>query len=231
MSNEGHISRYHQHQRGTEAWQDDRQQKLKRRVFETFCQWLEINGHAPLQTGQRVLDVGSGSGVFVECCRDAGIEAQGVDIGDGVDLEADPLPVDDNSIDVITSISVIEHLHSPNMMLTEMMRVMKPGSAAIFVCPNWKYSVATFFDDPTHVHPYSPESLAQILKMYGFENIEIVPWLVKKPSWMWFLPRRFFVAYRLLPFRGDAPRWIPEILKGRSASMLAFASKPNGSEL
>ncbi|HUU24580.1 MAG TPA: class I SAM-dependent methyltransferase [Methyloceanibacter sp.] len=225
MPTGNHAERYHRYQLETPAWKIERQRKLKRRVFETFSMWLRSNGLPPLGPGRKVVDLGSGAGTFVECCREEGIDARGIDISDGINLETDDLPIASDSVDVVTAISVLEHLRSPEKMLSETMRILKPEGAVILVCPNWKYSVKTFFDDPTHVHPYTPGSMRQVLAMYGFEAVEVAPWLVKKPAWMWFLRWRFFVAFRVLPFRGDAPRWIPGFLKGRSSSLLAIGRK------
>jgi len=226
MSSAGHMRRYLEDQLQSPAWARERQRRLKNRVFETFSEWLEVHNLPPLKRGQTVVDLGSGAGHFVDCCRDNGLAAIGVDINDGIDLESDRVPLEDNSADVVTAISVIEHLRSPANLLSEARRVLKPGGALILVSPNWHYSMRSFYEDPTHVHPYTPSSLRRALAMYGYEGIDVAPWLVKKPAWLWFAPGRFFMAYRLLPFRGDAPGWIPSFLKGRSASLLAIARKP-----
>jgi len=66
-----------------------------------------------------------------------------------------------------------------------------------------------------------------VLKNFNFENEYIVPWLVKKPAWMWNMTKAFFIARWMIPFRGDASRYIPSFLKGSSGSVLAMAIKPH----
>jgi len=198
---------------------------LKRRVFETFDALLRYRGRPGLEQDTVLLDLGSADGAFVNVCARQGMQAVGLDISDGVDFEVDRFPVEDASVDVVTATSVIEHLHSPANMLNETMRVLRPGGAFILVSPNWYYSARTYFDDPTHVHPYSQKSLAAVLQSYEFEQISVVPWLVKKPAFLWDIPKAFFVARWLIPFRGTAPAWIPSILKGKSSSLLALAIK------
>ena len=110
-------------------------------------------------------------------------------------------------------------------MLTEVYRVLKPGGVFIQVTPNWKYSIRKFYDDPTHVRPYSEESISELLSMYGFIRIKVVPWLVKKPNWMWQVPFSFTLA-RYIPFRGDTFSWIPKFLTGKTKSILVLAIKP-----
>jgi SAM-dependent methyltransferase len=226
MTDREHVVRYHAGQRKSAAWQLDRQQRLKQRVYETFDQLLTVTRGSGFARTDSIIDLGAGTGSFVSYCRLAGHEAAGVDISDGIDLERDGLPFPSASFDVATGISIIEHLRSPANLLGEAYRLLKPGGALVLVCPNWRYSMRGFYDDPTHVRPYTPTSIRRVFEMYGFEPPIVVPWLVKKPAWMWFVPFRFFFAYRLIPFRGDAPRWIPGFLKGRSASILAIGYKP-----
>jgi SAM-dependent methyltransferase len=221
-----HLERYREGLLNTPKYAQDKQYRLKRRAFATFDTLLRNRGQPGLRQGTRLLDLGAGDGSFVTVCGEAGLEARGLDISDGVNFEHDALPLDDGSIDVVTAISVIEHLYSPASMLDEVNRVLRPGGALILVCPNWRYSMKTYFNDPTHVHPYSEISLRQVLSNFGFSDVYVVPWLVCKPAWLWDLPRTFFVARWLIPFRGDAPAWIPGPLKGKSASLLAMAISP-----
>lgn len=204
----------------------DVQGKLKLRVFETFDRLMRHRGMAGLARGLSLLDLGSADGTFVAICRERGIDAVGVDAEEGIDLERDVLPYRDGSIDVVTAISVVEHLSSASQLLRESYRVLKPGGAIIIVCPNWRYSWRAFYDDPTHVHPYTERSLARVLANHGFRDLAVMPWIVKKPSWMWDMPGAFFFARWLIPFRGDAPRFIPAFLKGKSSSLLGFARRP-----
>lgn len=221
---EAHLERYRQRLLETDPYERDNQRRLKGRVFDTFDRFLIHNGQAGLKPGIRLLDLGAADGSFVDCCIERGVEATGVDIDDGVNLEDTPLPMADESFDVITANSVIEHVGSPANILSESLRCLKPGGALILVTPNWKFAFREFFDDPTHLRPYTRDSISELLHMYGYENIRVVPWIVKKPAMMWDLPYAFHIA-RYLPFRGDAPAWIPGFLKGRSKVMLVAGLK------
>jgi SAM-dependent methyltransferase len=202
-----------------------RQAHLKARVFDTFDALLRHRARPGLVAGTRLVDLGSGDGAFVRLCRERGLDARGFDAADGVDLEADRLPLPEGAADIVTAISVIEHLRSPARFLAEIGRVLAPGGALILVTPNWRYSWRSFYDDPTHVHPYTPASLRRALVAHGFTAPYVVPWLVKKPPRLWDRRGAFFKAYWTLPFRGDAPAWIPGFLRGRSASILALATR------
>jgi len=207
-------------------YQAAHQVALKRRAFETFDALLRHRGQRGLEAGQVLVDLGAGDGSFVRVAGDAGLAASGLDAADGIDLERDRLPIGDRSVDVVTALSVIEHLAKPSMFLGEVLRILRPSGALILVTPNWRYSQADFFDDPTHVHPYSPGSMEKVLRFHGYEQTYVGPWVVKKPAWIWGLSWRFAFARWCLPFRGDAPRWIPSFLKGHSRSILAMAVAP-----
>jgi SAM-dependent methyltransferase len=227
MSISENVERYRKGLLTSEKYLPEQQLHLKQRVFETFDMLLRHRGLRGLERGVTLLDLGSADGAFVAVCKKRGLQATGLDISDGVNFEVDSLPMADNSVDIVTAISLIEHLYSPAKLLNEAMRVLRPGGAIILVSPNWYYSASTFFDDPTHVHPYTQKSLAAALRNFQFEGVYVVPWLVKKPASLWDLPKTFFIARWLIPFRGNAPAWVPSFLKGKSASLLALAVKPN----
>jgi hypothetical protein len=111
------------------------------------------------------------------------------------------------------------------VLLSETLRVLKPGGAMIMVTPNWRYSYREFFDDPTHVHPYTERSMRFTLASAGFERSLVVPWIVCKPAWMWTMPMAFQVA-RAIPFRWSPTTLLPRVLTGKSKSILALGVKP-----
>ena len=98
------------------------------------------------------------------------------------------------------------------------------GCCFILITPDWKLNIDNFFDDPTHVRPYTKESLEFLLDSHGFKNIKIVPWLVCKPTWLWKIPFSFLIA-RLLPFTGSRNPLIPNFLKGKSKTLLVVCTK------
>lgn len=209
-----------------QAYQSTRQDQLKRRVFDTFDALMRFRGRPGLLPGMALVDLGASDGALVRVAQAAGLQARGFDAADGLDLAVDRLPIDDQSVDVVTCVSLIEHVHDPSQMLSEVRRVLRPGGSIVLVTPNWKYSWQNFFDDPTHVHPYTPTSIARVLRFHGFADVFVGPWIVKKPAWMWNLSKSFYFARWCLPFRGDAPAWIPSFLKGQSRSILAMALAP-----
>ena len=105
-----------------------------------------------------------------------------LDIED-LNFDKDKFNFENDTFDLVVSLAVLEHLNNPYLFLNEIKRVLKNKSYIFLSTPNWKYSKNFFFDDVTHVKPYSPESLNEILKITGFNNIQILPNLRCKSKW------------------------------------------------
>lgn len=90
----------------------------------------------------------------------------------GVDLETDTIPFSDSEFDVIFTKSVLEHIHRPSNILNECYRVLKPGGRIIAMVPDWKTCMYIYYDDFTHVQPYTVDALRDALKMFQFRDVE-----------------------------------------------------------
>lgn len=73
-----------------------------------------------------------------------------------LDLAREPLPYNDDTVDVIKCYHLLEHLDYAgfNWLLKEMYRVLKPGHEAWVVVPGHRHNL--YLDDPTHVRPVNP---------------------------------------------------------------------------
>lgn len=92
--------------------------------------------------------------------------------------------------------------------------------------PNFQLDWKNFYNDPTHVRPYTPESLEQLLKLSGFSLVASFPGLRCKDISWYRGKNRFLKAYYLLPFRGDTGWAVPQLLKGHARSVFALGRKP-----
>lgn len=105
--------------------------------------------------GKRVLEIGSGLGTFNIVCQQHGGECYGIepdsmkvgvafdrldDAGVGRNIlrgVGEDLPFRDATFDLVVSFQVLEHTQSPEKVLQETVRVLKPGGYIHFVIPNY----------------------------------------------------------------------------------------------
>ena len=126
-----------------------------------------------------IVDLGCGRGDFLKGFQKEGFKVIGIDgeksddsdIIGGINLETDALPLDNNSVDVIFTKSVIEHIHNPEKMMKECYRVLKPGGRIIAMVPDWQTCMYIYYDDHTHVQPYTVTGLRDLLRIYGFKGV------------------------------------------------------------
>lgn len=135
-----------------------------------------------LNEGDKLLEIGPGRGDFLLAFKKIGLLCYAVDIevdpnlSKEVDVkkgnvERGQLPYDDGEFDVVYHKSLIEHLESPNELMKETYRVLKPGGKVIILTPDWASQMKVFYEDITHKRPYDRTALADTLMMYGFKNI------------------------------------------------------------
>ena len=172
---------------------------------------------------KRILDLGCADQHVKKPLEEQGGKYIGLDIED-LNFETDSLPIQDNSIDVVMSLAVIEHIHNPEIFLNEIYRVLKPGGFVYLSTPNFKLCFKDFYNDCTHVKPYTPESLEMVLGIFNFQNPQTFPGLRCKPNWYYTGKYRFFKASKLLPFNGDQ-KFAPSFLKGKATSIFAIGTK------
>lgn len=124
----------------------------------------EVARFAPLD-GARVLDVGCQLGALPVALAELGAAVTGVDVDDALlagarlragcygaradfaRAEAEALPFDDNTFDVVTFVDVIEHVRDPRAAVRELARVLRPGGTLYLFGPN-RLSPANLRADP-----------------------------------------------------------------------------------
>ncbi|OGS49790.1 MAG: hypothetical protein A3K65_04710 [Euryarchaeota archaeon RBG_16_68_12] len=133
-----------------------------------------------------VLDVGSGLGLFVECCMHHGLAAVGMELSEeGVSasrargvpvVRADvavQFPFRDDSFGSALAHHVLEHvpLETERSVLREIRRVLRPGGFLMVVSPNLHHPHAR--DDPDHRNLFTPHRLARELSAAGFRRVSL----------------------------------------------------------
>lgn len=105
------------------------------------------------------------------------------------DLE-DPLPLADESADIILISDVLEHLNNRHSLLTETRRVLKRGGKVLISVPNrdtsWKRKLRhhglSSFDDDDHKIEYSEDELRKEIESAGFSiEGDLLPIVLSTP--------------------------------------------------
>ena len=132
--------------------------------------------------GQVVLDAGAGDCHWKKIFS-SDIKYLGMDLGVGdencnysnLDILGDlrDIPLERDSVDVIISIQVLEHLPEPWKVLAEFHRVLKPGGLLFISCPQ----AVELHQIPYDFFRFTPFGLKSLLSTYGFETIWIKPQL------------------------------------------------------
>jgi SAM-dependent methyltransferase len=172
-----------------------------------------------------LLDLGCGDKFLKPAAQAEGWKYIGLDYSN-IDFEFNKFPLEENSVDIAISLAVIEHLESPESFMSEIFRCLKPGGLVYISTPNFQLDWKNFYNDPTHVHPYTPISIETLLKLHGFTSIATFPGLRCKNINWYRGANRFLKAYYLLPFSNETKFPVPRFLKGHARSIFGIAKKP-----
>lgn len=140
-----------------------------------------------------VVDLGSGRGEWLELLRDNGLVGRGLDLNGvflqacrdrGLDVtEADAIAglreMADGSAGAVTSMHLVEHLpfESVVSLIDEAHRVLRSDGLLLLETPNpenLKVGSHWFYMDPTHRNPLPPQMLRWLVEARGFYDVQIV---------------------------------------------------------
>ncbi len=130
---------------------------------------------APTVKG-RMVDIGSGHSRGYEDLFKANVdEYLCIDrqYAENVDLCADcyDIPLPDESVDTVLSTQVLEHLTTPDLMLQEAYRLLKPEGNLILTAP----MVWGLHEEPVDFYRYTEYGLYYLLEQAGYIDVEVQP--------------------------------------------------------
>ena len=149
-------------------YEKENQNYLKMRVLKTFENLIKTFFNRNIYDLKNSLDLGSADGSFVKVLKENGFNALGLDIKD-LNFENDRFTQKDDTFDLITAISVIEHLSNPNNFLTEVKKSFEKRWIFYSCNPNWKFDMKNFYNDPTHIKPYTTTSINFLLEVLNLK--------------------------------------------------------------
>ncbi len=160
----------------------------------TRKRYLELlDRFEPFRKTNKLIDVGCGSGLFLEVAAERGWEVHGTEYGDrtiaacrarGIDIREgvlDPNEYPAGSFDVVCSFEVMEHLVQPSEEVARMALILRKGGLLYATTPNFNclarrikpsdWNVASY---PEHISYFTPRTFNRMFRDKGFRR----SWLV-----------------------------------------------------
>jgi SAM-dependent methyltransferase len=223
-SQNSNIESYFSHR--IQKLQNDQRDVLGEREVKTLTTVLGLDDDQNPLSGMRVVDLGCGDQHLRLPFEKRGASYRGIDINE-CNLEIDTFPLEDEAYDIAVSMAVIEHLRDPGHFLREIKRILKPGGALWMDTPDIEACGAKFWNDPTHVHPYTRVSLRTLLEMHGFRDVLVTPnYRCKPKNYYGDSNFDFFRARYLMPFAGTSPMPVPRFIKGHCTGLFVLGRRP-----
>lgn len=150
--------------------------RMRQRYFAKVIRQMQASGCT------RLLDYGCGPGDVLAVCRELNVPAIGLDRSERScqlatqrgfrvihgDESSAALPAE--QFDAIFLQSVIEHLADPIGVLRRLIAMLPPGGLVFISAPT---PCSDFWDDPTHVRPFTPKSFEILAELLSLEILEI----------------------------------------------------------
>ncbi|MFH1824874.1 MAG: class I SAM-dependent methyltransferase [Candidatus Firestonebacteria bacterium] len=161
---------------------------IKSIIFKRRVNFLEKFGKSG-----KLLDVGTGDGLFLKILTDKGWDVSGVEpsitaasfaksklnlkIYNSGLKEAN---LKEKEFDFISMWEVLEHISDPNENIKEVCRLLKDDGAFIFSVPNFNSLQRLLFNKywyglkaPTHLYHYTSKTVRKLLSNNGFKDVKI----------------------------------------------------------
>jgi SAM-dependent methyltransferase len=187
-----------------------------------------------------LLDVGCGTGAFINEMKRSGWNVTGVEPDAGARQKAKELygiePMKAEALfelpakkyDVITLWHVMEHIHELQPYVTQLKNLLKDDGILIIAVPNYTSADARYYhyywaayDVPRHLYHFSPASMQKLMNIHGME--------VKTEKPMWF--DAFYVSMLSEQYKGSGMHILLGGLKGAYFNLQTVFNTRNCSSL
>lgn len=140
-----------------------------------------------------ILDVGSGTGAFLESCQQGGWTVMGMEpdpdaravaekkLNVAIESNLESLP-SNNQFDIITLWHVLEHVPDLNEVIPKLRELLASEGTLLIAVPNSdSYDARHFgeywaaYDVPRHLHHFTPATIEPLLRKHKFELVDKKP--------------------------------------------------------
>lgn len=179
----------------------------------------------------KLLDIGSGTGAFLQRVVASGWSVTGIEPDEGArticktkyGLQADSpeklFEFQDEQYDAVTMWHVLEHVHQLHEYMDQVKRVLKPNGVALIALPNYTSGDAKHYkeywaayDVPRHLYHFSPSALSRLVNQHGLQVDSI------KPMWL----DAFYIAMLSEGYKNKKGNFGAAVLNGFQSNLGAF---------
>lgn len=163
--------------------------KVRNKTLQDKVRWVKnaVNGN-------RLLDIGSGTGHFLKVANENGFEGYGIEPDEDARNfahkenhvrsceQSELYNVEKNSIDVITMWHVLEHVYELRKDIQVMNEILVAGGKLFVAVPNMNSYDAKYYkeywaayDVPRHLYHFQQQDISKLFMDLGFELEKVIP--------------------------------------------------------
>jgi SAM-dependent methyltransferase len=187
-----------------------------------------------------LLDVGAGSGAFLDHLRESGWNVEGVEPDDqaisraakryGLLLKPSSalFSFQEKTFDAITLWHVLEHVHDLHGYIEQLKKICRPGGKIFIAVPNFTSYDAEYYssswaayDVPRHLYHFSPAAMHELMNRHGCVIESIQP--------MWF--DSFYVSLLSEKYKTGHSNLLKGFWKGLKSNSKVLSNKRKASSI
>jgi SAM-dependent methyltransferase len=195
------------------------------------------------QTGTNsgsILDIGAGTGAFLDHMKKSGWEVEGVEpdtgaikranLQYGLNLKSSSALFDikENTFIAITLWHVLEHVHDLHGYIHQLKKILKPGGKIVIAVPNYTSYDAMYYgadwaayDVPRHLYHFSPACMLELANIHKLSIRVLQP--------MWF--DSFYVSMLSEKYKTGRSNIIKGFFHGLRSNMKALRNRRKASSI
>ncbi len=190
--------------------------------------------------GGRVLDIGSGTGHFLNYLQKKHWDVRGIEPDEEaanfartnfnlqIDNESKLAELKPHSFDLITMWHVLEHVHDLNLRMSEIARILDPNGLLILALPNEESYDANYYvkywaayDVPRHLYHFTKKDVVKLAAKHNFVVEKIAPMSLDA----------FYVSLLSEKYKGKKGNFLKGIWVALRSNSQSSSKKPNTSSL
>ena len=183
---------------------------------------------------RKLLDIGAGTGAFLDKAQHSGWEVTGLEPDEGArkicfdkygiqcELSENLFRLPSQKYDAVTMWHVLEHVHQLHEYIDQIKRVLKPGGVALIALPNYTSKDAeeyksfwAAYDVPRHLYHFSPQAMGFLASQHGM-NLESM-----RPMWL----DAFYIAMLSEEYKHKKSNLLAALWNGLKSNVFALKDK------